>query len=115
MSTTKLQAISKTLEQRGVTHVMVIAAKDTVKVIFRKEKSGQFKGYVTAVFPDTYDKRRGTFDTYAHVGQHSEGSLAWYQATIAAKPEEYAELLKELRSVYDDATLKVVQKFTRPY
>lgn len=110
-----LRAISKQLALAGVKHVIVAASKDTVKVIFRKEKSGQFKGYVTAVFPETYDKRRSMFETYAHVGQHSEGSLAWYQSTIAAKPEEYVELLKELRGVYDDVKLKVVQKFTRLY
>ncbi len=35
---------------------------------------------------------------YAHVGQHSGCSMGWYHKTRAAKPEEYADLQRELES-----------------
>jgi hypothetical protein len=86
-------------------------------VLFRAEKSGKFKGEVTAVFPtlpgtDAYD-----FTVYAHVGQHSIGTRAWYWTTRPAKPEEYAPLLQELRSIYESdpeqpIKLKVAHRIT---
>jgi hypothetical protein len=40
---------------------------------------------------------------YARVGQHSSYSHGWYVKTRAAKPEEYAALLRELEQIgYDD-------------
>ena len=108
--------ISKQLAVAGVRHEIVLAgaSRPLYPVIFRAEKSGQFKGNVTAVFPCD-DEGRGQFTIYAHVGQHGTGTMGWYQGTRAAKPEEYASLLKELKSIYesgDDAvTLKVIQKF----
>ena len=67
-------------------------------VIFRAEKSGNFKGDVTAVFP--YEPWSSAYDMtcYAHVGQHSAASMAWYYTTRAAKPHEYADLKRELEN-----------------
>lgn len=73
---------------------------DTIRVIFRAERSGPLKGDVTAVFPDS--PWMATYMTcYAHVGQHSGCSLAWYRTTRPATPEEYAPLLAELRGIYE--------------
>ncbi len=66
-------------------------------VLFRAERSGLFKGDVTAVFPE-YEDQPGFYSCYAHVGQHSACSKAWYAATRLAKPEEYADLKKELET-----------------
>lgn len=75
---------------------------DCTPVIFRAERKGVDKGEVTAVFPTlcgTCDPN--TFTVYAHIGQHSSGSPEWYRETRAAKPAEYASLLRELRSIYE--------------
>ena len=87
---------------------------DLMPIIFRAERSGDFKGDVTAVFP-TITERAG-FLTYAHIGQHSAGSLGWYRQTRAAKPAEYADLLRELRRIYEadgDCRLVVRQRMSR--
>jgi hypothetical protein len=111
--------ISKQLAVAGVRHEIVLAgaSRPLYPVIFRAEKSGEAKGAVTAVFP-CGDEGRGQFTVYAHLGQHSTGTMAWYlQRTRAAKPEEYASLLKELKEIYETemgseaVTLKVIQKF----
>jgi len=73
---------------------------DTTRVIFRAERAGPFKGYLTAVFPDD-PERAGFLSCYAHIGQHCTGSLEWYRATRAATGAEYAPLLAELRSIYE--------------
>ena len=72
-------------------------------VIFRTEKSGPFKGEVTAVLTDegqpTFN-HSGTTDCYAELGQHSICHVDWYLTrTRAAKPEEYASLKKELEDI----------------
>jgi hypothetical protein len=74
--------------------------KEFTPVVFRAERSGKFKGDVTAVFPTISNDYAGLQMTcYAHVGQHSGCSWEWYYSTRAAKPEEYKDLLAELVSV----------------
>jgi hypothetical protein len=68
-------------------------------VVFRAERSGDFKGDVTAVFPcEPCDLNGYDCTSYAHVGQHGGCSMQWYYGTRAAKPAEYAALQKELES-----------------
>lgn len=97
---------------------------EVLPVIFRAERSGDFKGDVTAVFPTLpSDSNGSTFTVYAHVGQHGSGSFTWYHGTRAAKPAEFADLLAELESIYgrklapDDSAyrLKVYRKMTRQH
>lgn len=79
------------------------------EVIFRKERSGYFKGAITAVFPYLLDNYvEGTMMCYAHVGQHSGCSLDWYFHTVPAKPEEYKELYEELTQI--GYNLKVIKR-----
>jgi hypothetical protein len=67
-------------------------------VIFRAERSGQ----VTAVLPTMAADYAGReFVTYAHIGQHGGATLPWYRETRAARPDEYADLLQELRGIYE--------------
>lgn len=85
--------------------------KDETPVIFRAERSGKFKGDVTAVFPcDPSDVNGYQMSCYAHIGQHSGCSLDWYHTTRAAKPEEYADLKRELESAPYGYRLKVYSR-----
>lgn len=76
-------------------------ARPLLPVIFRAERSGDFRGTVTAVFPTLPGSSAATVTCYAHAGQHGIAGRPWYNTTRAAKPEEYAELLAELRSIYE--------------
>lgn len=95
-----------------------MSKRKTLPVIFRAERSGEFKGEVTAVFPTILgasDWR--SFTVYAHCGQHSVGWPGWYAKTRSAKPEEYAPLLRELRGIYESppyylCPLRVVSRMT---
>lgn len=75
---------------------------ETLPVIFRAGKAAEMRGEITAVFPTLpWDTHGRELTVYAHVGQHGGASFGWYQGTRAAKPEEYADLLTELRSIYE--------------
>ena len=64
---------------------------------------------VVAVFTDSNDGTN-TYTCYAHIGQHSVCIGAWVvENTRPARPEEYAELLSELRRIgYED--LEIVSR-----
>ena len=68
-------------------------------VLFRANRSGAFKGDVTAVFPSLVEGR-GLVACYAHIGQHSACCLEWYRGTRPAAPTEYADLHQELTDIY---------------
>lgn len=79
-----------------------IEARPTLRVIFRADRSGDFKGDVTAVFPtESADYAGREMTCYAHVGQHGGCTLGWYRTTRPASPDEYAGLLAELRRIYE--------------
>lgn len=88
-------------------------------VIFRADRSGDFKGEVSAIFPTIPADNFGNLTCYAHVGQHGACSLDWYHTTRPAKPGEYADLLAELRGIYerpgdpDRAELRVMSRRPR--
>ena len=72
---------------------------EKTRVLFRAERSGPFKGDVTAVFcdePADYEGR--SMSCYSHVGQHSACDMSWYVKTRAALPSEYEALKHELGS-----------------
>lgn len=90
---------------------------EELPIIFRAERTKDSD--VTAVFPTRVADCAGRYFTvYAHIGQHSAGGLEWYEKTRAAKPEEYADLLAELRGIYERSDdpervqLKVYQRMT---
>jgi hypothetical protein len=93
---------------------------EPLPVIFRADRSGDFKGSVTAVFPTlpgTSDPWTATY--YATVGQHGSCSREWYWTTRAATPAEYADLLAELRGIYESdhygapVALAITKRWTR--
>jgi hypothetical protein len=81
-------------------------------VLFRKRPGKQFAGDgVTAVFPcEPHDMSGDTMSCYVHVGQHGACHMAWYQKTVAAKPDEYADLKHELESAPYGYRLKVYSR-----
>lgn len=80
---------------------------EAVTVVFRADKSGDFKDEVTAVFVPEAGARGITL--YAHVGQHSESkhhmARGWYDGTRAATEAESADLLRELGGIGYDVTV----------
>ena len=82
----------------------------TTPVIFRKFRKG---GDVIALFPTLVaDMNPALCQSYMHVGQH--GAAAPGKELVPAAPEEYANLLAELRRIgYDD--LKIVRRFTQAH
>jgi hypothetical protein len=79
--------------------------KPQLPVMFRWE-GGKVNGSAVAVFPTLpadMDGREVTI--YAHVGQHGGASWAWFHSTRhkPAKPEQYAELMEELRGIYGES------------
>lgn len=90
---------------------------ERLNVIFRAERSGPYKGEVTAVFPSIPSDYHGGTLCYAHIGQHGGCSDGWYRKTRLATPEEYGPLLSELRGIYetgDDAVRLVVRTRRTP-
>lgn len=87
------------------------AKPDKLPVIFRACREDvmfadgiTFAGDATAIFPTLPGGPRGRYMTcYSHNGQHSYCGEGWYyQSTRPAKPDEYADLLAELRSIYEN-------------
>lgn len=79
-------------------------------VVFRSQAAE-----ITAVLPCEPADYNGRYMTcYAHVGQHGSAAWEWYHATRAARPEEYADLLKELESLgYNVKVYKRIQPWMR--
>jgi hypothetical protein len=74
---------------------------EKLPVIFRKDRNK--RGEVTAVFPTLPADYLGHMLTcYAHIGQHASCSWEWFRDRThrPATPDEYADLLAELHSIY---------------
>ena len=82
------------------------AKRNSIEVMFRKytDRSGE----ILAVFPYEMHDRLGRFVTcYAHIGQHGSAQMSHVLGkTRPAKPNEYAELLEELKGIYERALHK---------
>ena len=83
--------------------------KDETPVIFRIERRKH--GEVTAVFPcEPHDYDGRTMSCYAHIGQHGGCSHQFATSGRCAKPEEYADLKRELESAPFGYRLKVYKR-----
>ena len=90
---------------------------EKLNVIFRAERSGPYRGEITAVFPSIPSDYHGGTLCYAHVGQHGGCNEAWLRNTRPATLDEYGPLLSELRGIYesgDDAVELVVRTRRTP-
>jgi hypothetical protein len=68
-------------------------------VIFRFHE-----GELLALFPtEAADTARREITCYAHVGQHGGACLSLLRLGRPAKPEEFADLLDELRGIYESS------------
>ena len=75
------------------------------KVVFRKFSDGE----IIALLPDN-EANFGKVDSYLHIGQHGEADTGITHDTKLAKPEEYADLLEELKSIgYNPKVYKKLQ------
>lgn len=87
---------------------------DETPIVFRKSRRKEPEGRaaeVTAVFPcEPADYQGQLMTCYAHIGQHGGCDLGWYNQTRAAKPEEYADLKRELESAPYGYRLKVYSR-----
>lgn len=89
---------------------------DTVYVVFRKERKPTeddifYGNDVTAfIYGNGIPVNYGKIMSYQHIGQHGEASLDYYNSLRPASPDEYADLLAELKSIYDDVNLVVRKK-----
>lgn len=72
----------------------IMTEDSPVVVIFRADNGGD---NITAVFPEIPGTvGRDDMTCYAHVGQHSACTRAWYYTTRPARPDEYRDLAAEL-------------------
>lgn len=67
-------------------------------VIFRKDVKAN---EIVAFLPE-HAANYGNIMSYAHIGQHCEASLEYYQNTKKASMEEYLSLLRELQMIYGE-------------
>lgn len=86
---------------------------ERVPVIFRAERSGDFRGAVTAVFPTVPGTDDSDVMVYAHIGQHGSGTRGWYSGTRAATDAEAEPLRRELESI--GYNLETVKRWTRSH
>ncbi len=88
-----------------------MTAIPVLPVIFRV-----YRKELCAYFPPEHWDAQGHITCYAHVGQHGAASREWLWKGKRATPEQYAELLAELRGIYeqpddpDRVQLKVYQR-----
>lgn len=75
---------------------MATKSAPTLPVIFRV-----YARELCAYFPTERFDESGNITCYAHVGQHGGASPFWLSKGRLAKPEEYADLLAELRGIYE--------------
>ena len=79
------------------------------KVVFRKWHNGD----IIALFPEEASDHHGLYClSYEHMGQHGSASPDLSPYTTAAKPDEYAELKRELEMEHSGYVLDVKSRFT---
>lgn len=77
--------------------------KDTkvTSVLFRVERSGDFKGSIFAIFPYERYKNERFVEGYAHIGQHFAGDYDFLmRSSREATEAEYKELKAELERFF---------------
>ena len=80
-----------------------------LKILFRTSTQNGIT-FLDAIILDG-DYRNNRVTTYATIGQHSEGCIEWlYNKTRPAAPIDYQELFKELRSIYSEHELEILDR-----
>ena len=80
------------------------SAPPPLPVTFRRQRSGPFKGSITAVFPDSpWSYTGGVMTCWSLNEGHCNCSPKWYyDETRPATEAEYADTLKALRRLYEN-------------
>ena len=80
--------------------------KRTIIIVFKK-----IKNKVIAIFPfEKWNRNSLELASYMHIGQHGGCDWSLPYELRNATPNEYAELLDELRGVYDNYNIKVAKR-----
>ena len=84
--------------------------KTKTEMMFRKQKSGDFKGIIFVIMPYEIADIHGNVMSYQTDGQHSAVTydLAM-KKSVPAKKKEFKKLKKELESFYD-YNIKIIQR-----
>lgn len=83
--------------------------KTVFNVIFRKEK--YFGKFVIAAYFNNAPAKYGCILCYTHEEGHNEANVSYYaEETKKVAPEEYADLLEELKEEYSDFEIVVKKK-----
>lgn len=92
---------------------MVTMDVEKTKVIFRKAKSGKFKGDIIAFMPELPVYIGNRIVCYEHIGQHGEAGISYYhELTVPAKEEEYKDFKSEMESIgYNVDTIKGLYRY----
>ena len=81
-----------------------------IEVMFRKEKSGDFKDTIFAIFPYEIADLEGNVMSYQNIGQHSAVTFdIAMKHSVPALPKEYKELKKEMETCYD-YEIKIIKR-----
>lgn len=81
--------------------------RNKVAVVFKKDRKS---GEVVAVLPGS-DGGSLMVPCYTHDGQHSACSVGYLLAdVVSARPDEYAELLSEMETIYGKEGLRVMKR-----
>lgn len=91
---------------------MAKAKLEDFPVLFRWEGTKRKGRNVVAFFPYS-GANRGRIVCYAHIGQHAEADHTYLAKTKPATDADAADLLRELRGIYetgDDAVRLVVKR-----
>lgn len=78
------------------------------KVIFKKVRSGEFKGSIDAYFPEM-EANYGNIAVFDETSGHGEADLSYFWKLAPAKPSEYEHTKNTLERAYG-YKLRVVQK-----
>lgn len=99
-----------------------MASKQILPVMFRAERSGDFKGNVIAVFPGEAGSTADPWSVEIFDAREGSASATWgwvKENTRPATSAEYAALLARLRRMYGSARhgepvqLRVIQRVSR--
>ncbi len=83
------------------------------KVVFRKRSKREGGDIVALMFEELGSYCCDTFGCYQHVGQHGVADMGIVHKTKLAKPDEYANLKRELESEPYNYRFRVYKRIPR--
>lgn len=84
---------------------------EQIKVVFKIDKKNDNE--IVAVFPFEVWMRYNYITCYSHIGQHCGCALSYAYELPLAKESEYANLLNEIKKIYYDCEVIVLNRMPR--